>query len=90
MDKKAEVNVVMTPLKDGVEYVDAQGTFEAFAKAMNEMNERLVNTEKMLELQISINTKLIENVNQLLLGMAELRNEEPSNKPGLILPPRLQ
>lgn len=85
-----DIEIKSTPLIDGVEYVDAQATFEAFATAMNEMSGRLQQAEEMLALQLSINSKLIENVNQLLLGMAELRNEEPSNKPGLILPPRLQ
>jgi len=53
------------------------------------INDKLVQLEQALQLQSVINGKLIENMNAVLLAMAEMRAELNNNKNGsrIILPP---
>lgn len=52
------------------------------------INDKLVQLEQALQLQSVINGKLIENMNAVLLAMAEMRAELNNNKNGsrIIMP----
>ncbi len=71
------------PLNPDLDYFDATPSIEALAEELRLMKNRMVQLEKLLQLQSGINGKLIENMNSVLLEKAE------KNRSGLILPERL-
>lgn len=74
------------PLDPNLQYFDATPSVEALAEELRQMNNRLVAMEKLFELQGTINGKLLENMNVLLIRMAEIDTQPKSS---LILPERL-
>ena len=74
------------PLKPGLQYYDATPSIEALAEEVRQLSNRLVQMEKLFELQGEINGKLLENMNKLLLEMAG-RDTQP--KSAIIMPDRL-
>lgn len=64
----------------------ADKSVETLTEELRQMNNRLVAMEKLFELQGTINGKLLENMNVLLIRMAEIDTQPKSS---LILPERL-
>lgn len=75
------------PLDPSLQYFDATPSIETIAEELRLMTNRMVQLEKLFELQSSINGQLLENMNNLLLRQAELDNQP--KKSAIILPDRL-
>lgn len=66
------------PLDDTLEYFDATPSIEKLAEAYRILGERVVLMERLLQLQSTINSRLITNMNQLLFQMTELQKPKSS------------
>lgn len=88
MTKEFDIDPVMEPLREGLDYVDATATFAKFAEGMAVLNARLLVVEQLLAQQAEINAKLII-ANQQLLSIVQGQDKKQAS-PGLILPDRLQ
>jgi len=81
-DLKAKLE---TPLKEDTEYFDATAAIKAIEEELHLAKQRMVQLEKLFQLQSGINGQLLENMNALLLRVAEM--DKPASS--LILPERL-
>ena len=72
-----------TPLKPGLDYFDATAAIKEIEEQLRQLSNRMVQMEKLFELQGSINGRLLESMNAVLLRQA---NSDSKPAPKLILP----
>jgi hypothetical protein len=79
------------PLDPNLDYLDATAALQAMAKNLRAARAKSVQLEKALMMQSQINGRLLENMNSLLLRVAQLENanQDSANGSRIIMPPRL-
>jgi hypothetical protein len=87
-----ESKIGKTPLKttapgDQPKLEVVEPTLEALDEELRLMTNRMVQLEKLFELQSSINGQLLENMNNLLIRVADLDSQP--KKSAIIMPDRL-
>jgi hypothetical protein len=75
-----------TPIDPDIEYFDATEAIKAIEEGLRQLSNRMVAMEKLFELQGTINGKLLENMNHLLIRIEEIDTQPKSS---LILPEHL-
>ena len=83
----ATVEDLSQPLQPDTDYFDATEAIKAIEEELRLASNRMVQLEKLFQLQSEINGRLLDNMGQLLLRVQAIESEEP--KSSLILPERL-
>ena len=74
------------PLKQDTDYFDATEAIKAIEEELRLASNRMVQLERLFQLQSDINGRLLENMNQLLVRVAAFEDERSETKSSLILP----